>query len=335
MALKIAINGFGRIGRMVTRIVAQRDDVEVVAVNDLAPIEMAVHLLRYDSVHGPCKQHLEVIDEHAFMLGNSRVSYFCQSDATKLDFAACGADVVLECTGIFLTRQSVAHHLDKGVKKVIISAVAKDDTPTFVLGVNEQEYAGQSIISNGSCTTNCLAPIARIIDESFGIQKGLMTTIHSYTNGQNLLDVKHPSDMRRSRAAACNMIPTTTNAAKGIYRVLPRLKGKLHGQSVRVPVADVSIMDLNLVVERNTSEKEILMLLNKASQNELNGIISIDYDKRVSSDFLGSHASSIVAADLIQVIGGNLVKVMAWYDNECGYSARLVEMAHYISDKTK
>ena len=315
---------------MVTRLVAARSDMEVVAINDLADIEMACYLLKYDSVHGHFGKSCEVLDGQTLLIAGERVAYVNEPDPKKLDFARYGADVVLECTGLFLTTQEVAHHIEKGVRHVIISAVAKDDTPTYVLGVNAHEYKGECIISNGSCTTNCLAPIAKVIDEHFGIQKGLMTTIHSYTNGQNLLDGKHPGDIRRARAAAENIIPTTTHAAQGIYKVLPALKGKLHGQSVRVPVVDVSMMDLTLVLDRNSDAQTLNDLLNKASQNELNGIISVDYEKRVSSDLLGSPYSSIVAADLTQVIGENMLKVMAWYDNECGYSNRLVEMARFI-----
>jgi len=330
MAVKVAINGFGRIGRMVTRLIALRDDMELVAINDLASIDMALYLLKYDSVHGVFEQEAYKISDERLSIASMEVAYSSKADPKELDFAALGADVVLECTGLFLTQKEVEHHIQKGIKRVIISAVAKDDTPTFVLGVNAHRYNDEAIISNGSCTTNCLAPIAKLLDEHFGIQKGLMTTIHSYTNGQNLLDSKHPNDIRRSRAAAENMIPTTTNAAKGIYKVVPQLRGKLHGQSVRVPVADVSIMDLTLLLDAKVDAKTINELLIKASQNELSGIISVDNDKRVSSDFLGSSFSSIIAADLTQVMDEDLVKVMAWYDNESGYSNRLIEMVQYI-----
>ncbi len=318
---------------MVTRLVADMPDIEIVAINDLASIDMALYLLKYDSVHGNFEHEASVIDQTHLRIADDEVVYCSEPDPKKLDFGALGADVVLECTGLFLTTQEVSHHLRKGVKKVIISAVAKDDTPTYVLGVNETNYDGQSVISNGSCTTNCLAPLAKLLDETFGIEKGLMTTIHSYTNGQNLLDVKHESDFRRSRAAACNIIPTTTHAAQGIYKVLPNLKGKLHGQSVRVPVADVSMMDLTLHMKKDISLQEVDFLLDKASRNELAGIISLDKTKRVSSDFLGSPFSSIVASDLTQIIGGDMLKIMAWYDNECGYSNRLVEMARYILNR--
>jgi len=331
MAIKVAINGFGRIGRMVARILCFCDEVELVAVNDLASVEMAAYLLQYDSVHGHFPLSVSA-KENFLVIGEQRVHYFQEQDPSKLDFASLGVEVVLECSGLFLTTNEVQHHIEKGVERVIISAVAKDDTPTFVLGVNAHNYNGEEILSNGSCTTNALAPIARVLDENFGIEKGLMTTIHSYTNGQNLLDSPHKNDIRRSRASAVNMIPTTTNAAKGIYKVLPRLEAKLHGQSVRVPVADVSMMDLTIVLERNTTQKELIEIFNKASQKELNGIIQVDNDKRVSSDFLGSPYSSVIPSDLVQVIGGNLVKIMAWYDNESGYSNRLVEMIQFIKN---
>ena len=249
--------------------------------------------------------------------------------------AACGADVVLECTGRFLTREAARVHLENGVGKVLFSAPAQDEgTPHFVMGVNETRYAGERILSNASCTTNCLAPIARILDETFGIEKGLMTTIHSYTNDQNILDVAHEKDIRRSRAAAVNMIPTTTGAAKAIDRVLPNLRGKLHGRSVRVPVPDVSMLDLDVVLGRDTTAEELAELFKSHADGALRGILHVDTRRRVSQDFVGSPFSAIVAEDLLQVIGGNLVKIMAWYDNEWGYSNRLVDMAVHISTDT-
>lgn len=332
MSLKIAINGFGRIGRSVTRVASMRDDVQIVAINDMADPKMMAYLLKNDSVHGAFDGEVELLEDNYLQIANNRVKIFCEKEPKELDFASCGADVVLECSGLFLTKESVKSHLEKGIKKVIISAPAQDkETPTYVLGVNEGLYAGESIISNASCTTNCLGPIAKVIDEAFGIQKGLMTTIHSYTNDQNLLDVKHDKDKRRSRAAAVNMIPTTTGAAKAISLVLPQLHGKLHGQSVRVPTPDVSMVDLNVVVERNTTKEEISALFKAKASNELRGLLLVDEEMRVSQDFVGCPFSAVVADDLIQVIGGNMIKVMAWYDNEWGYSNRLVEMALFIS----
>lgn len=332
MSLKIAINGFGRIGRSVTRVASMRDDVQIVAINDMADPAMMAYLLKNDSVHGTFSQEVEVLEDNFLQIGKNRVKIFCEKSPKDLDFVSCGVDVVLECSGLFLTQEHVQCHIDKGIKKVIFSAPAQDKiTPTFVLGVNEKLYKGESIISNASCTTNCLGPIAKVLDEAFGIQKGLMTTIHSYTNDQNLLDVKHDKDKRRSRAAALNMIPTTTGAAKAISLVLPGLHGKLHGQSVRVPTPDVSMVDLNIIVAKETTKEEISALFKAKATNELKGLLLVDEEMRVSEDFVGCPYSAVVADDLIQVIGGNMIKVMAWYDNEWGYSNRLIEMALYIS----
>lgn len=332
MALRIAINGFGRIGRSVTRLIAARNDVELVAINDMASIEMMIYLLQNDSVHGPFTESVMIMDETTLQIGRDKVRIFCEKNPENLDFGACGADVVLECSGLFLTGETTCHHLSKGVKKVILSAPTQDtQIPTFVLGVNEHLYKGENIISNASCTTNCLGPIARILDEELGICKGLMTTIHAYTNGQAIIDSAHGADMRRSRAAALNMVPTTTGAAKALSLVLPNLEGKLHGQSVRVPTPDVSMVDLNVVVSKKTTKDELSALFKSYAQNTLQGILEVDERYRVSQDFVGSSFSASIADDLIQVIDGDLIKVMAWYDNEWGYSNRLIEMAHYIT----
>ena len=332
MALKIAVNGFGRIGRCVARIAASRDDVEIVAINDMASMDMMLYLLKNDSVHGTFKSEVEQIDEHHIAIDGQKIKIFNDRDPKNLKFADCGADMVLECTGVFLTQESAQVHIDNGVEKVLFSAPAKDKaTPTFVIGVNEDKYDGQKIVSNASCTTNCLGPVARVLDDAFGIEKGLMTTIHSYTNDQNILDVKHSKDKRRARAGAINMIPTTTGAAKAISLVMPQLEGKLHGQSVRVPTPDVSMVDLNVVVKRGTTKEEVTAVFNEAANNRLKGLLLMDTEMRVSQDFVGSNYSSIVAEDLTQVIGGDMVKIMAWYDNEWGYSMRLVDMALHIS----
>ncbi len=320
MALKIAINGFGRIGRALMRIAATRNDIEVVAINDLADEAMMLHLLKYDSVHGSFDANFE------------GVTLFQESDPKNLDFAAAGAEIVIECTGLFLTQELVKTHIEKGVKRVILSAPTQDNvTPTFVMGVNHEAYNAEAIISNASCTTNCLAPIAKILDEAYGIEKGLMTTIHSYTNDQNLLDVKHNRDIRRSRAAAINMIPTTTGAARALSRVLPQLEGKLDGTSIRVPTPDVSMVDLTLHLTNKTNQDEVIALLNAKAQTEYKGLLLIDKDKRVSQDFVGSAFSAIVAEDLIQVMGEDMLGIRAWYDNEWGYSNRLLDMAIHIS----
>ena len=332
MALKIAINGFGRIGRCVARIAANRDDVEVVAINDMASMDMMLYLLKNDSVHGTFDAQIEQVDENHIQIDGKVIRIFSDRDPKNLKFADCDADIVLECTGVFLTQESAQVHIDNGVEKVLFSAPAKDkDTATFVMGVNENLYDGQKIVSNASCTTNCLGPVAKVLDDTFGIEKGLMTTIHSYTNDQNILDVKHSKDKRRARAGAVNMIPTTTGAAKAIGLVLPQLQGKLHGQSVRVPTPDVSMVDLNVIVKKETSKEEVTEVFNKAAQSNMQGLILIDKEMRVSQDFVGCEYSSIVAEDLTQVIGNNMVKIMAWYDNEWGYSMRLVDMALHIT----
>lgn len=332
MAVKVAINGFGRIGRSVARIIATRYDIELVAINDTATPELLEYLGKYDSVHGTFQGEVKFEDGYLKM-GKVNAKVFNDRDPNNLDFAGCGADIVLECTGVFLSQDKAQVHIDKGCQKVIFSAPAKDNTPTYVLGVNAHEYKGENIISNASCTTNCLGPVAKILDDAFGIEKGLMTTIHAYTNDQNILDVKHNKDKRRARAAAINMIPTTTGAAKAMKLVMPQLDGKLHGQSVRVPTPNVSMVDLNVLVSKNTTKEEVNAKFIEASQGVLNGILAVDDDMRVSQDFQGDARSSIVALDLTQVVDNNMIKIMAWYDNEWGYSTRLVDMAVYIANK--
>ncbi|MCF6201227.1 MAG: type I glyceraldehyde-3-phosphate dehydrogenase [Hydrogenimonas sp.] len=329
MALKIAINGYGRIGRSVARILAKREDVELVAINDLADIERLAYLTRYDSVHGPLDESVEVEGDTLF-IGDRSIKVFQEKEPSKLRFADVGAEVVLECSGRFLRRDVVGCHIRNGAKRVIISAPAEDDTPTYVFGVNAESYRGEEVISNASCTTNCLGPIAKVLDETYGIESGLMTTIHAYTGGQSLMDAALSSDLRRCRAAAVNLVPTTTHAAEAIYKVLPSLEGRLHGRSVRVPTPDVSLMDLNLMLKSETSAEEINFLFLERSKGELRGVLGVDSTFGVSQDFCGDTRSAIVAEDLTQVIGGKMVKIMAWYDNEWGYANRLVEMALHI-----
>ena len=328
MALKIAINGFGRIGRCSARIIENDPNYELCIINDTAERKVTRYLLKYDTVHGEFNKEVEVLDDDHIAIGGRKVRVYSTRNIEDLDLS--GIDVVLECTGKFLTTEKCEAYLRQGAKKVIMSAPAKDDTPTFVLGVNANTYAGQKIISNASCTTNCLGPVTRVLEDNFGIEKGLMTTIHAYTNGQSLLDVKC-RDLRRSRAAAQNIIPTTTGAAKAMKLVMPSLEGKLHGQSVRVPVPNVSMVDLTAVLGKKTSKEELNETFVKASKESLKGIMLVDFDERVSTDFMSCAYSSIVAADLTQVICGDMIKVMAWYDNEWGYSKRLVEMAGFIS----
>lgn len=333
MALKVAINGFGRIGRCVARILDKRDDIKLVAVNDTASRDMTKQLLKYDSVHGIFDGNVEWLEDNYLQIGKNKVKMFSTRDPKELDFVNYGAELVLECTGAFLTQDKAKVFLDNGIRKVLFSAPAKDDTPTFVIGVNEDKYNGEKIVSNASCTTNCLAPIAKILDDAFVIKKGLMTTIHAYTNDQNILDVKHSKDLRRARAAALNMIPTSTGAAKAIGLVLPHLKGKMHGQSVRVPTPNVSMVDLNVIVGKKTSKEEVNSIFKEASKGRLKEILEFDESYRVSQDFQTSSFSGIIASDLTQVIEEDMVKIMAWYDNEWGYSTRLIDMALHISKK--
>jgi glyceraldehyde 3-phosphate dehydrogenase len=331
MAVKVAINGLGRIGRCVARIIADRDDIELVAVNASGTDEMIQYNLKYDSVHGR-RDDVTVADGY-LNIGGTKAKIFAERDLAKLDFASCGADLVLECTGAFLTAESVQPYLDNGVKKVLFSAPAKDDTATFVLGANADDYAGEAIVSNASCTTNGLAPVAKVLDDVFGIEKGLMTTIHSYTSSQPILDAKHKKDPRKGRAGATNLVPTTTGAAKAISKVLPNLSGKLNGQAIRVPTPDVSMVDLTVTLNKNVTVEEVQSAFKTASEGSHKGILGVDEEYRVSQDFVGEELSAVVPLDTIQVIGDNMVKVLSWYDNEWGYSRRLVDMAVHISKK--
>ncbi len=324
MSIKLAINGTGRIGLCAARIIGQRDDIELVAMNTTADIDTLLHLLRYDSIHR--YYDAEKIDNFTLRVGKSReVKILSNRDPLMLDFGE--AICVLECTGKFNSLEKAQKHVKGNVKKVIISAPA-DNTPTFVYGVNHMAYNGENVISNASCTTNCLAPIVKILDEEFGIENGLMTTIHSYTNDQNLLDVKH-KDLRRARAACINMIPTSTGAAKAIGLVLPNLLGKLNGISVRVPTPDVSLVDLSVNLKRSVSKDSINNIFYKAQDNSMNGIIIVDDDNRVSSDFIGSSASAIIIPDKSIAIDKS-AKIIAWYDNEMGYTNRLIDMSIHI-----
>jgi len=331
MAVKVAINGLGRIGRCVARIIADRDDIELVAVNASASEEMLEYQLKYDSVHGTRKD--VTVKEGYLVIGNDRAKIFAERELGKIDFATTGAEVVLECTGAFLTKESVQPYLENGIKKVVFSAPAKDDTATFVIGANEQSYAGEAVVSNASCTTNGLAPVAKVLDDAFGIEKGLMTTIHSYTSSQPILDAKHKKDPRKGRAGATNLVPTTTGAAKAISKVLPSLEGKLNGQAIRVPTPDVSMVDLTVTLNKTVTLDEVKEAFRRASEGSHKGILGIDEEYRVSQDFVGEELSTVVPLDTIQVIGDNMVKVLSWYDNEWGYSCRLVDMAVLVSKK--
>ncbi|PHS34148.1 MAG: type I glyceraldehyde-3-phosphate dehydrogenase [Sulfurovum sp.] len=331
MAVKVAINGLGRIGRCVTRIIADRSDIELVAVNASGTEEMIEYNLKYDSVHGT---RSDVSVSNGYLnIGTTKAKIFAERDLSKIDFASVGAEIVLECTGAFLTKEAVQPYLDNGVKKVVFSAPAKDDTATFVLGANADEYAGEAVISNASCTTNGLAPVAKVLDDAFGIEKGLMTTIHSYTSSQPILDSKHKKDPRKGRSGATNLVPTTTGAAKAIAKVLPNLAGKINGQAIRVPTPDVSMVDLTVTLEKNVTVDDIKEAFKNASTGSHKGILGVDEDYRVSQDFVGEVLSTVVPLDTIQVIGENMVKVLSWYDNEWGYSCRLVDMTVHVSKK--
>jgi glyceraldehyde 3-phosphate dehydrogenase len=333
MAVKVGINGFGRIGRNVVRAGLHRDDIEFVAVNDLTDTKTLAHLLKYDSVLGPLHEEVHS-DDHSITVAGKKIKVFAQKDPAQLDWGSVGAQIVVESTGRFTEAKDASKHLQGPVKKVIISAPAKNEDITIVLGVNDGAYdpAKHNVISNASCTTNCLAPVVKVIHDKWGIQRGSMTTIHSYTNDQNVLDFPH-KDLRRARAAAINMIPTTTGAAKAISLVLPDLKGKLDGFSMRVPTPDVSVVDLVAVLDKPATAEEINAALKAAAEGEMKGILGYTEDPVVSSDMLHNPNSSIVDADLTKVLGGTLAKVIAWYDNEWGYSCRVVDLALFLTEK--
>jgi len=331
MAVKVAINGLGRIGRCVARIIADRDDIELVAVNASGSEEMIEYNVKYDSVHGTRKD--VSVKEGYLRIGSDKAKILSQRDPAKLNFADYGAELVLECTGAFLTQESVQPYLGNGIKKVVFSAPAKDDTPTFVIGANAESYAGEPVVSNASCTTNGLAPVAKVLDDAFGIEHGLMTTIHSYTASQPILDGKHKKDPRKGRSGATNLVPTTTGAAKAISKVLPSLAGKLNGQAVRVPTPDVSMVDLTVTLKQCVTTEAVQAAFKMAAEGTHKGILGVDEEYRVSQDFVGEALSTVVPLDTIQVIGEKMVKVLSWYDNEWGYSCRLVDMAVLVSKK--
>jgi glyceraldehyde 3-phosphate dehydrogenase len=333
MALKIAINGFGRIGRNVFRAGYKDPDIEFVAANDLTDNKSLAHLLKYDSILGPLDAEVSATDE-GIIINGKLLRVFETKDPAEIDWPSLGAEIVVESTGRFTDGPTAAKHLRGSVKKVIISAPAKGEDVTIVMGVNDNVYdpSKHHVVSNASCTTNCLAPFSKVLHEKFKILSGSMTTIHSYTNDQNVLDFPH-KDLRRARAAAINMIPTSTGAAKAIGLVLPELKGKLDGFAMRVPTPDVSIVDLVALVEKPTTVEEVNGVLKAAAEGELKGILAYTEDPVVSTDMLRNPNSSIIDADLTKVLGGTLVKVLSWYDNEWGYSCRVVDLAKFMGSK--
>ncbi len=330
MPAKVAINGFGRIGRNFFRAALSSSELEIVAINDLTDAATLAHLLKYDSVHGTLAAQVEVSGDSIVVNGKA-VRVTKEKDPAALPWRTLGVDLVIESTGHFTDREGAEKHIKAGAAKVLISAPGKNVDLTVCMGVNEKDYnpAAHHVISNASCTTNCLAPLAKVLLESFGIVKGLMTTVHSYTNDQQILDLPH-KDLRRARAAAVSMIPTTTGAAKAVSLVLPQLKGKLDGMAVRVPTPNVSLIDLVVETEKETTAEAVNAALKKAAEGPLKGIMEYCELPLVSSDFNGNPASSIIDAQLTTVIGGNMVKVLSWYDNEWGYSNRLFDLARYV-----
>ncbi|MEK5078055.1 type I glyceraldehyde-3-phosphate dehydrogenase [Solibacillus sp. FSL W7-1436] len=330
MALQLAINGFGRIGRLVFREAMKHEEFEVVAVNDLTDAGQLAHLLKYDSVHGVYDADVQAEDD-AFIVNGKRIQVLSEKDPAKLPWGELGVDVVLECTGRWRSMEEVSKHIEAGAKKAILSAPAKGDMPTYVMGVNHEDYdPAQDVISNASCTTNCLAPLAKVLDEKFGIKRGMMTTIHSYTNDQRILDFPH-SDPRRARAGAVSMIPTTTGAAIAVSKVLPQLKGKLDGFSMRVPTPNVSCVDLVVELDKDVTADSINAALKEASEGDLKGILAYNELPLVSIDYNGNPASSTIDGLSTMVMEGRMAKVVSWYDNEIGYSTRLMDLALYIA----
>lgn len=333
MAVKVGINGFGRIGRNVFRAALNNPEVEVVAVNDLTDANMLAHLLQYDSVHGKLDAEVSVAVNNLVVNGKT-IEVSAERDPAKLSWGKQGVEIVVESTGFFTKRADAAKHLEAGAKKVIISAPANEEDITIVMGVNEDKYdaANHDVISNASCTTNCLAPFAKVLNDKFGIKRGMMTTVHSYTNDQQILDLPH-KDYRRARAAAENIIPTSTGAAKAVSLVLPELKGKLNGGAMRVPTPNVSLVDLVAELNQEVTAEEVNAALKEAAEGDLKGILGYSEEPLVSGDYNGNKNSSTIDALSTMVMEGSMVKVISWYDNESGYSNRVVDLAAYIAKK--
>lgn len=331
MSLKVAINGFGRIGRMVFRAGIKNGDIDFLAINDLTDPPTLAHLLKYDSVHGTIEADISSTD-HSVIVNGKEIEIYSEREPVRLPWGDLGVETVFECTGLFRDREKAAAHLEAGAKKVIISAPAKGPDLTVVMGVNQHEYDGQRhhIVSNASCTTNCLAPVCKVLLDRFGIEKGLMTTTHAYTGDQRLLDFPH-KDLRRARAAALSMIPTTTGAAKAVSLVLPQLEGKLNGMAIRVPTPNVSVVDLVVQLSKPATVNEINNAMKEAAETDLKGILAFSNEPLVSIDFNGSPVSSTVDGPLTSAIG-DMVKVLAWYDNEVGYSNRMVDLALHMTN---
>ncbi len=335
MTTKIGINGFGRVGRLTLKAINQYHNgkLEVAAINDLTDTKTNAHLLKWDSTYGPYPGKVEATED-SIIVDGKKVKVLAERNPGNIPWQDYGVDIVIESTGLFTDATKAAAHLQSGVKKVLISAPARNEDITIVLGVNENQYIPDkhNIISNASCTTNCIAPVVKVLYQSFGISKGLMTTIHAYTNDQRLLDMFH-RDLRRARAAALNIVPTTTGAARAVTQVIPELKGRLHGLAFRIPVATVSIVDFVADLDQEVTVEQVNQAFQAAADGPLAGILEYCQEELVSTDFKGNPASSIVDTPSTMVIGGNMVKVLAWYDNEWGYSCRLADLAAYVADK--
>ncbi|QDV62147.1 type I glyceraldehyde-3-phosphate dehydrogenase [Crateriforma conspicua] len=331
MAVKVGINGFGRIGRMVFRSSVTRDDIEVVAINDLLDVDYLAYMLQYDSVHGPFKGEVAV-DGDALVVNGKKIRITAETDPAQLKWGDAGVDVVVESTGIFLTADSAQGHLDAGAKKVVMSAPSKDDTPMFVMGVNDDSYAGQKFVSNASCTTNCLAPLAKVLNDSFGIKRGLMTTVHAATATQKTVDGPSKKDWRGGRGILENIIPSSTGAAKAVGKVIPELNGKLTGMAFRVPTSDVSVVDLTVELEKETTYEDICKAMKAAADGSMKGVLGYTEDKVVSTDFRGEARTSVFDAGAGIQLDGTFVKVVSWYDNEWGYSNKVLDLVAKISE---
>ena len=328
--IKVGINGFGRIGRLVFRASLERENLEVVAINDLLDVSYMAYMLKYDTVHGNFKGEVE-IDGDNLIVDGRKIRITAEKDPLNLRWDEVGVEYVVESTGLFLTKETAAKHLQAGAKRVVLSAPSKDDTPMFVMGVNHLEYAGQPIVSNASCTTNCLAPLTKVIHENFGLLEGLMTTVHAMTATQKTVDGPSLKDWRAGRAASGNIIPSTTGAAKAVTKVIPSLKGKLTGMSFRVPTLNVSVVDLTCKLERSTTYNDIKAAVKQAAENELKGILGYTEDHVVSTDFIGVPRISIFDAEAGIMLNPTFVKLIAWYDNEWGYSNKVLDLLSYMN----
>ena len=330
--IKVGINGFGRIGRLVFRAAQKRDDIVVVGINDLIDVEYMAYMLKYDTMHGQFDGTIEIKNGNLVVNGDE-IRVTAEKDPANLKWNEVGADYVVESTGLFLTKEKAEAHIKAGARRVVMSAPSKDDTPMFVYGVNHKTYAGQAIISNASCTTNCLAPLTKVLNDKFGVVNGLMTTVHSTTATQKTVDGPSAKDWRGGRAAAGNIIPSTTGAAKAVGKVIPELNGKLTGISMRVPTLDVSVVDLTVNLAKPATKEDICKAMKEASEGELKGILGYTEDAVVSSDFLGDSRTSIFDANAGVYLTDTFVKVISWYDNEWGYSCKLLEMIAYTASK--